>query len=130
MAWWNTKLTFRDDTLIAEGIDPVLTDDVEVVEEIKPTSAPESDIESYTQVTVSGYALYGKLRGYYALGVAHVELVRPAGRAYMSAASLRTSEPVSTLTPVQRTTIRECLIQFSDEAWSASNFSFRKQLDA
>ena len=85
--------------------------------------------EPYTRVIVSGYALYGKLRGFYALGVAHWQLDRSSGRLFMSEASQRNSEPVSSLSSAQRAIIRECLIDLNPEAWETSNASFRNQLE-
>jgi hypothetical protein len=126
MAWWNTQLIFKDDTLIAEGINPVALDDIELVIQ---EEEPEHDTELYTRVIVSGYALYGKLRGYYALGVAHWRLDRLDRRAFMREASQRNCEPVSDLTPIQRAAVRECLMQLSPEAWETSSLSFRKSLE-
>ncbi|MBV7337909.1 hypothetical protein KFU94_58705 [Chloroflexi bacterium TSY] len=127
MAWWNTQLIFQGDTLIAEGVNPLPLDDLEVLVQ---EQVPPSATEQYTRIIVSGYALYSELRGYYALGVAHWNLDRTTGRAYMTEASQNNREPISSLTPSQRTAIRECLTRFSPEAWEASLFSFRKQLDS
>lgn len=126
MAWWNTQFIFQDDRLIAEGLDPVQWDGVELVVQ---EGAPTDRTRSYTRVVVSGYALYGELRGYYALGVAHWRLDPLANRAYMSEASQRHCAPLSSLTAMQRAIVRECLIRISPEAWETSNFSFRKQLE-
>jgi hypothetical protein len=126
MAWWTTQLIFQSDTLIAEGFDPISLDDLEwIVQE-----EPPAGTECFTRVIVSGYALYGELRGYYALGLAHWQLDRPSGRIFLSEASQRNSEPVSSLTPTQKAVVRECLIDFNLEAWETSNASFRKQLEA
>lgn len=127
MAWWKTQLIFQGDTLIAEGLDPISVDDIELVVQ---EEAPPNGTKRYTRVLVSGYALYGKLRGYYALGVAHWYLDRSAGRVFLSEASQGNNEPVSSLTPTQRAIIRECLIDLNREAWETSNASFRNQLDA
>lgn len=127
MAWWNTQLIFQGDTLIAEGVNPAALDDVELVVQ---DDLPAEGIEPYTRVLVSGYALYGKLRGYYALGVAHWRLDRPARRVFMSEASQRNGERVASLTPAQRAVVRECLIRISPEAWETANLSFRQQLEA
>lgn len=126
MAWWHTQFIFRGDKLISEGLDPVPLDDVEIVLQ---EDEPSNGTESYTRVIVSGYALYGELRGYYALGIAHWHLDRTAGRAFISEASQHDVEPVSSLSPTQRSIIRECLIRFSPEAWETSNSSFRSQLE-
>lgn len=125
MAWWTTKFTFRGNRLISEGIDLVPLDDYEVVAEEK---VPARGAEQYTRVIVSGYALYGELRGYYALGVSHWYLDRGADRVYMNEASQRHTESVSSLTPTQRAVIRECLIDISPGAWENSNLLFRQKL--
>lgn len=130
MAWWTTHLIFRDDTLIAEGFDPVSLAGVEVVVLDPAEKPPNNNTEHYTRVIVSGYALYGQLRGYYSLGITHWHLDRAAGRAFVNEAGQRHSEPVSSLTPVQRAIIRECLINLNKEAWETSNLLFRKQLEA
>ena len=129
MAWWTTQFIFQDDTLIAEGLDPVSLPNVEwVIQE--PAKKSLNATEQYTRVIVSGYALYGELRGYYALGVAHWHLDRATHRVFLSEASQGNNEPVSSLSPVQRSIIRECLIRFSPGAWETSNVSFRRQLEA
>lgn len=126
MAWWTTQFIFEGDTLISEGLDPVSLDELELVVQ---DEAPANGTESYTRVIVSGYALYGQLRGFYALGVAHWCLDRSAGRVFLSEASRHHTEPVSSLTPAQRAVIRECLIDLNREAWETSNASFRNQLE-
>jgi hypothetical protein len=129
MAWWTTNLIFQGDTLIAEGLDPLFLQDIQwaVRDQV---DKPPNGIELYTRVIVSGYALYGKLRGYYALGVAHWSLDRTAGCIFLSETSQRNSEPVSSLTLTQRAAVRECLIRLNPEAWETSNISFRRQLEA
>jgi hypothetical protein len=129
MSWWTTQLVFRDDTLVSEGVTPASVDDVEWVVQESGGKSPDG-AERYTQVVVSGYALYGELRGYYALGVAHWYLDRANGCAFLSETSRRNSEPVSSLTPAQRAIIRECLIHLNPQAWETSNVQFRKQLEA
>lgn len=129
MSWWTTQLIFRDDTLFSEGVTPAILEDVEWVVQDFGGKAPHGT-ERYTRVIVSGYALYGELRGYYALGVAHWYLDRASGCAYLSETSQRNSEPVSSLTPAQRAIIRECLMHLNPQAWETSNVLFRKQLQA
>jgi hypothetical protein len=126
MAQWYTQFVFKGDTLLGEGLA-----DFALVEDIASTELKLNGHEAYTLVIVSGYALYGQLRGYYALGVAHV-LVDPAsGQAYyLSEQSARRQEPVNSLTPAQQAIIRESLIHFNAEAWETSNLSFRQQLGA
>jgi hypothetical protein len=126
MAWWSTQLIFHNDTLVSEGIDPLWLDEFEVVTngEERPAVA-----EQYTKVIVSGYALYGQLRGYYALGVAHWQLDRENGRIFVSEAGETNTEPVTSLTPAQRQIIRECLKNINPDAWEASAYTFRRQLE-
>jgi hypothetical protein len=126
MAWWTTHFVFQNDTLIAEGFDPVFIHEMEPVVQDDITG---DDIECYTRVIVSGYALYGKLHGFYALGVAKWFLDRPNGRVLMTERSQRDSEPVSSLTPTQRVILQECLVRLSPEAWETSNILFRRQLE-
>jgi hypothetical protein len=129
MAWWTTQFIFEGDVLIAEGLEPMSLAEIEwIVQET--ADRPLNGSERYTRVIVSGYALYGQLRGYYALGVAHWVLDRANGRAMWSELSQRNSEPVSSLSPTQRAVIRECLSRLNPEAWETSNVSFRRQLEA
>jgi len=129
MAWWNTQLVFQGDTLIAEGLDPtaLMTSEAEVVVQ---EERPANGAEAYTRVIVSGYALYGRLWGYYALGVSHWYLDRTAGRIFMTGVSEHNNEPVSSLSSAQRAIVREFLMGFNPEAWEASTRSFRKRLEA
>jgi len=129
MAWWTTQFIFQGDTLIAEGVEPIFLREVEWMVQDSLNPSPD-ETKPYTRVIVSGYALYGQLRGYYALGVAHWFLDWAADRAFLSENSQRNSEPVSSLTPMQRAIVRECLIRLNPEAWEASNISFRRQLEA
>lgn len=125
MAQWYTQFVFKDDTLLGEGLA-----EFELVEDVASSDFSLNGHEQYTLVVVSGYALYGQLRGYYALGIAHI-LVDPAsGRAwYLSEQSARRQEAVDTLTTTQRTALRERLMQFNPEAWESSSLSFRQQLE-
>lgn len=143
MAWWNTYFIFQDNTLIAEGFEPPFLHNLEWVVHEGETVAlsavevrlraveqmPNNGHGRFTRVIVSGYALYGELRGYYALGVAHWWLDKAAGRAYLSEASQRHCESVSSLTSAQRAILRECLMRLNPEAWETSNLSFRQQLE-
>ncbi|HEX9923170.1 MAG TPA: hypothetical protein VGD99_10945 [Anaerolineae bacterium] len=126
MAWWTDQFVFQGDTLVAEGLDPVWLSEAQAVVQ---DEGPPNGSEPYSRVIVSGYALYGKLRGFYALGVAHWQFDRSSGRLFMSETSQRNSEPVSSLSPAQRAIIRECLIDLNPEAWETSNASFRNQLE-
>lgn len=126
MAWWNTQFIFRDDTLIAEGVNPVPLRELDVAPD---GEEPTGEEERYTQVVVSGYALYGQLRGYYALGVAHWKVSQTTNRVFVSEASQRRTEPVSSLTPTQRAIVKECLINISPAAWETSHESFQHNLE-
>jgi hypothetical protein len=121
MAQWYAQLVFKGDTLLGEGLT-----DFALIEGV----ASPNDGERYTAVVVSGYALYGQLRGYYSLGVAHL-LVDPAsGKAhYVSEESALHREPVDSLTLSQRVAIREWLINLSQAAWENSTDPFRRGLD-
>lgn len=120
MAQWYAQLVFRGDVFLGEG----MTD----LARVEGVASANGD-KHFTTVIVSGYALYGELRGYYALGVAHL-VVDPDGDRthYVSEESALHNEPVDTLTPTQRTMIRDWLISFSRLAWENSTVSFRKSL--
>ena len=121
MAQWYAQLVFKGESLLGEG----LADLGEVAE-----VAPAHDGEHYTTVTVSGYALYGQLRGYYSLGVAQLSVDLATGKArYLSERSALHLEPVETLTPTQRAAIREWLIGLNRAAWENATDSFRKSLE-
>lgn len=149
MAWWTTQLIFQGNKLIAEGIDPTSGPRVgprlpeglhgdgldRVVAGEAGGEAPLGGMDPplqgdrYTRVIVSGYALYGQLRGYYALGVAHWHVDEGNSRLYTTEASQHHTEPVSSLTPNQRAIVRDCLINISQDAWETSNLSFRQALE-
>lgn len=133
MAQWYTQLVFKGDTFLGDGLT-----DFELVEGVaspnlagdEGQAASTNGDECYTTVTVSGYALYGQLRGYYALGIAHVVIDSASGQArYLSEQSARRQEPVGSLTPAQRAAVREYLARLNPEAWEMSNISFRQQLE-
>ena len=122
MAQWYAQLVFKGDALLGEG----LTDFALVEGVASPNGA-----ERYTTVIVSGYALYGQLRGYYALGVAHLTVDPASGKAhYLSEQSALHREPVNSLTSTQRAAIREWLIGLNRVAWENSTDTFRRSLDA
>jgi hypothetical protein len=132
MAWWTTLLIFQGDKLIAEGIDPTSGPrdfGIPVNTGISRAVHGDGDGARYTRVIVSGYALYGQLRGYYALGVGHWTVDEDNGRVYTTEASQHHTEPVSSLTPNQRAIVRDCLINISQDAWETSNLSFRQALE-
>jgi hypothetical protein len=122
MAQWYAQLVFKDDTLLGEGLADL--GDVAGV-------ASANGGERYTTVIVSGYALYGELRGYYALGVAQVAVDRASGQAhYLSEESALHREPPEALTPAQRDQVRAWLMALSPAAWENSADSFRSSLEA
>lgn len=120
MAQWYVQLVFKGDTFLGDGLT-----DLALVEGVTPPNGSER----YTTVIVSGYALYGQLRGYYALGVAHIAVDPTNGQAhYLSEQSVLRQEPVDSLTPTQRAAIRNWLIGLNREAWENSTASFRRSL--
>ena len=122
MAQWYAQLVFKGEALLGEGLT-----DFALVEGV----ASPNGGERYTTVIVSGYALYGQLRGYYSLGVAHLSVDPASGKAhYLSEQSALHQEPVDSLTPVQRAAIREWLIGLNRVAWENSTDTFRRSLDA
>ncbi len=124
MAWWQTQLVFQGDTLIAETLNEAGLDAIQFSND--PTTAPDG--ESLTAVVVSGYALYGELRGYYALGVAHMRVDRQSGTGYMSERSQAHQEPVSILSARQKQAVREWLRAFNPSAWDTSAEAFKASL--
>lgn len=121
MAQWYAQLVFKGDTFLGEGLT-----DFALVEGVATLNGGER----YTTVIISGYALYGQLRGYYALGVAHLSVDTTGGQAhYLSEQSALHQEPVYSLTPAQRTTIREWLIGLNRAAWENSTDMFKESLD-
>jgi hypothetical protein len=128
MAQWYAQLVFKGDTFLGEG----LTDFALVEDVVSSNASPQFSIdadERYTTVIVSGYALYGQLRGYYALGVAGILVDPNSGQAtYLSQQSALHQEPVNSLTPAQRAAIREWLVKLNGEAWENSTDSFKRSL--
>ncbi len=125
VAGWQTQLIFQSDKLIAETLNDA------GLEVIKFSSDPSvaHDGESFTAVIVSGYALYGQVRGYYALGVAHMRVDRAGGTGYMSETSEAHKEPVTSLSLKQKQAIREWLRVFNRSAWETSTEVFKKTLE-
>lgn len=120
MAQWYAHLLFRGDQLLGEG-----TSELARIEGVRTDGVGDS----YTAVVISGYALYGKLRGFYSLGVSSI-LVDPQNglASYASEESSLGKEPVAALTPRQRAAIAEWLIQFDPEAWENSAEPFKLSL--
>lgn len=121
MAQWYAQLVFKGDTLLGEGA----TDLGDAIDMASPNGG-----ERYTTVIVSGYALYGQLRGYYSLGIAHVTVDPGSKRvAYVSETSALHKEPVGSLTPGQRAAIRDWLMRLNLAAWENSTEVFRRELE-
>ena len=129
MALWKNLFVFRGDTLIAEGIDPLQLKEYSTVSE-RPEANGNNSEEHYTKVIVSGYALYGELRGYYAVGVSHMFFDDKKRTAYQTPESAGFAEKATSLSGRQREIIRECLMRISPLAWEASNRSFRQAFQA
>ena len=130
MAQWYAQLVFKGDTLLGEG----LTDFAQVEGVVAPNASTGPSVnggEHYTTVIVSGYALYGQLRGFYALGVAHLTVDPASDKAhYLSEQSALHTEPAESLTPAQRGAVRDWLIGLNRAAWENSTDAFRDSLNA
>jgi hypothetical protein len=125
MAQWYAQLVFKGDTFLGDSLA-----NWEEVNGASPSGAGMNGGERYTTVIVSGYALYGQLRGYYALGVAHITVNPDSGQAhYLSEQSARHLEPVDSLTPLQRAAVRDWLIGLNKAAWENSTEPFRRNLE-
>ena len=121
MAQWYTQLLFSGDTFLGDAVA-----DFSLVEGV----ALLNGRSQYTTVIISGYALYGELRGFFAAGVAHIGVDPSNGQAsYLSEKSALHLEPVGSLTAVQRTAIREWLINLDPSAWENSTIAFKRSLD-
>ena len=120
MAQWYAHLLFKGDELLGEGLE-----DFDKVSGVQP--GLEGD--QYTAVVVSGYALYGKLRGFYALGVSQIRLDPSTQEAfYSSEDSSFHKEPVESLTASQKLSVRDWLADFSPSAWENSTEPFKLSL--
>jgi hypothetical protein len=124
MSGWQTQLVFEGDTLVAETLNEVELDAIQFSTD--PTSAPDGD--ALTVVVVSGYALYGQVRGYYALGVAQLRVDRKTGMGYMSERSEAHQEPMSSLSTKQKQAVCEWLRVYNPSAWETSLDAFKKSL--
>ena len=129
MAQWYAQLVFKGDIFFGDGqADWEEVNGLASIENSTSENSTRSD-ERHTIVIVSGYALYGQLRGYYALGVAHILVDPTNGQArYLSERSARHHESVDSLTPAQRAAIREWLIGLNRAAWENSTEPFRRSL--
>jgi len=120
MAQWYAHLLFRGDQLLGEG-----TSELARIEGVRTDGAGDP----FTAVVISGYSLYGKLRGFYSLGVSFILADPQTGVAsYASEESSLGKEPVASLTPRQRAAIGEWLIRFDPEAWENSAEPFKLSL--
>jgi hypothetical protein len=125
MAGWCARLLFHGDRLIDAGVHDMLPG-------LRTTADAGAvrDGEPLTSVLVSGYALRGRVRGFYALGVGRLRLDPLAGVAVASEAAARHAEPATALSARQRATVRGWLEAFSPEAWSDSLYSFHRLLES
>ena len=122
MAQWYTQLLFKGNDFLGDSLA-----DWQGVVEILPPEV--TGVEDYTAIIVSGYALYGQLHGYYALGIAHIAVERGTGRAfYRSEQSALHREPVETLTPAQKEAVRQWLVGQYPAAWENSVDAFKNSL--
>jgi len=120
MAQWYAHLLFRGDQLLGEG-----TGELAQIEGVRTDGVGDP----YTAVVVSGYALYGKLRGFYSLGVSLILVDPQTGVAsYASQESSLGKEPIAALSSSQRAAIGEWLIRFDPEAWENSTEPFKLSL--
>ena len=120
MAQWYAHLLFKGDQLLGEGL-----------EDFDKVSGVQSGLEGerYTAVVISGYALYGKLRGFYSLGVSQIRLDPSTQEAfYSSEDSSFHKEPAESLTPSQKLAVRDWLTAFSLSAWENSTEPFKLSL--
>lgn len=122
MAQWYAHLLFKGDEFLGEGLDDF--DKVSAVQE-------GIEGEQYTAIVVSGYALNGKLRGFYSLGVSQILVDPSTQQAYFGTeeSSLHT-ESVETLTQAQKTATRDWLIEFDESAWEDSTEPFKLSLSS
>jgi len=120
MAQWYAHLLFSGDRLLGEG-----TGELATIQGVRTDGVGDP----YTAVVISGYALYGKLRGFYSLGVSFILVDPQTGAAsYASEQSSLGKEPLSALSLGQRSAIRDWLIRFDPEAWENSTEPFKLSL--
>ncbi len=122
MAQWYAQLLFRGDQLLGEGLEDFA--EVSGIQE-------GLDGERYTAIVVSGYALYGELRGFYSIGISHIRLDPSTQEAfYTSEDSSLHKEPMVSLTPSQKLDTRDWLMAFSLSAWENSTVTFKISLSS
>ncbi len=122
MAQWYAQLLFRGDQLLGEGL-----------QDFAEVSGIQEGLEGerYTAIVVSGYSLYGELRGFYSLGVSHIRLDPSTQEAfYTSEDSSLHKEPMDSLTPSQKLDTRDWLMAFSLSAWENSTETFKLSLSS
>ena len=121
MAWWHTRLLFFGDELIGVDLDRLVPADLD------GTGQTNGGLQ-VTAVQVSGYALYGELRGYYALGVAELA-VDPHTGVTTPVDPDADLDPRQHLTPRQKKIVRNWLKNQSPTAWDTSLQSFKRALE-
>ncbi len=121
MAWWHARLLFFGDDLIGVDLDRLVPVDLD-------SPGQMNGGLRVTAVQVSGYALYGELRGYYALGVAELA-VDPHTGAAVPVDPDADLDPCQHLTPRQKEIVRDWLKNHSPTAWDASLHSFKQALE-
>lgn len=121
MAQWYAHLLFRGDRFLGEGLD-----DFGQISGVRP----ELEGEPYTAVVISGYALNGKLRGFYSLGVSHIKLDPSTNEAfYTSEESSLHKESARSLSAEQKSAVRDWLMAFDASAWEDSTEPFKHSLN-
>ncbi|MGH2541294.1 MAG: hypothetical protein ACRDIB_00765, partial [Ardenticatenaceae bacterium] len=73
MAWWHARLLFDGDDLVGVDLDRLAPEGGRVEQ------TPNGGLR-VTAVQVSGYALYGEVRGYYALAAAKLAVNLESGQ--------------------------------------------------
>jgi hypothetical protein len=122
MAQWYTQLIFKGDQFLGDSLTGW--------QGVEDTSPPDiNGFDYFTAVIISGYALYGQLQGYYALGIAHIVVDPASNKAYyQSEQSILHQESLDSLTPVQKETIRAWLVDHYPVAWENSLDAFKSSL--
>jgi hypothetical protein len=141
MAWWHTRLLFYGDDLIGVDLDRLVPEEMSTTRIVTDYTDWDTDesVQSVknpcraralrvTAVQVSGYALYGQLRGYYALGVAELAVDPQTGQATLADPDADL-DPRRHLTPKQKQVVREWLKNHSPTAWDTSMYSFKQALE-
>ena len=122
MAQWYAHLLFKGDELLGEGLE-----DFDKVSGVQPGLKGDK----YTAVVVSGYALYGKLRGFYSLGISQILLDPSSNQAfYATEDSSLHKETVESLSRAQKAATRDWLIGFDISAWENSTEPFKLSLSS